>query len=75
MATGKEGREDNPELVGCLMHGQSGPTKVRSPLSPDLPPCAKTTKVKKKGKPYLFKPLLIQFSDLPVNIFLMETSF
>ena len=29
----------------------------------------------KKDKPYLFKPLLIQFSDLPVNIFLTETSF
>ena len=32
-------------------------------------------KKKKKDKPYLFKPLLIQFSDFPVNIFLMETSF
>ena len=40
-----------------------------------FPHVQKQQKWKKKGKPYLFKPLLIQFSDLPVNIFLMETSF
>lgn len=28
-----------------------------------------------KNEPYLFKPLLVQFTDLPVSIFLMETSF
>ena len=63
--------------LGVWCHGQSGPTNVRSPLSPDLSPCGKTTKAKKKkkDKPYLFKPLLIQCFDLPVNIFLMETSF
>ena len=40
-----------------------------------FPHVEKQQKQKKKDKPYLFKPLLIQFSDLPVNIFLTETSF